>query len=66
MSDALSTEMLIDGLHEEGSGAVVPDASVVVMNIRGHARPLDYLGLGLTQIGFHAPHKLVPRQVEKP
>ena len=64
MSDALSAERLINGSHEEGGGAVAPDASVVVTNIRGHARPLDYLGLGLTEIGFHAPHKLIPRQVE--
>ncbi len=66
MSDALSGELLIDGSHEEGSGVVVPDASVAVINIRGHARPLDYLGLGLIQIGLHVPHKLVPRQVENP
>jgi hypothetical protein len=33
MSDALSGELLIDGSHEEGSGVVLPDASVAVMNI---------------------------------
>jgi hypothetical protein len=33
MSDALSGELLIDGLHGEGGSALVPDASSGVMNI---------------------------------